>query len=250
MERSEWPAEIPDTEEQKRVAIENLVEGEPDALFLLSGISEVVDTKTQEKKYKPGSYADVDWNGYMTGGKGRALAVAELAKYFPEATVAANSNTFNVHDSQAPTDADVMAEYLEKKGVETERIIKQDQSTTTFTELIELIKYISEHQWKHVAVVAGETQKPRAMEMFRQISTLQDPAGAWKDPVFRKALEVFKQLQPKITFVAAESVLPIRDKRYANIIAQARETETWKTREALDKKAVDDLVGGRYWKNS
>src|SRR3972149_6100479 len=119
-------------------AIERLCEGQPDALYLLSGVSEITDPKTGEKSYKPGSYKDVDWNGYMTGGKGRALAIVELAKYFPDAAVAVNSNTFNVHDSEAPTDAEVMAEYVERKGVPPKKIMQQDRSTTTFTELIEL----------------------------------------------------------------------------------------------------------------
>lgn len=234
-------------ESEKRAELEHLCEGAPDAIYLLSGISEITNPETQEKKYKPGSYADVDWNGYMTGGKARALAVVELAKTFPEANVAVNSNTFNVRNPEAPTDAEVMAEYVERKGVEPERVLKQDRSTTTFTELIELIKYIADYNWQHPVVVAGETQKARAEEMLRQIATLQDPAGAWKDPEFREALEKVQQTSPKITIVSSEDILPLRDERYAKVIAQAKETETWKVREKLDKGAVEDLRQGRYW---
>lgn len=235
-------------EEEKRAHLERLCEGPPEAIYLLSGVSEVQDVRSQEKKYKPGSYADVDWKGYMTGGKARALASIELAKYFPNATVAVNSNTFQTRNPEAPTDADVMAEYVERKGVQPERILKQDRSTTTFTELIELVKYIAEHEWQHVAVVAGETQKPRAEEMLRQIATLQDPEGAWQDPAFQAALEKVQQLGPKIVVVSSEDVLPLRDERYAEVIAQARETETWKVREKLDQGAVEDLRAGRYWR--
>ncbi len=234
-------------EEEKRIKLEELCEGEPDALYLLSGVSEVPKPGSDEKKYKPGSFADVDWNGYMTGGKARALAVAELAEHFPEAVVAVNSNTFNVRSPEAPTDAEVMAGYLERKGVDPERILSQDRSTTTFTELIELVKYIAKEGWEHSIVVAGETQRPRAEEMLRQIETLQDPAGAWKDPEFRAALKKLKEIQPKITFVNAEDVLPIRDVRYGKLIDAARQTETWKKREKLDQGAVEDLRAGRYW---
>lgn len=230
-------------------AIELLCGGKPDVLYLLSGVSEIIDPETGQKTYKPGSYKDVDWNGYMTGGKGRALAITELAKRFPDAKVAVNSNTFNIHNPEAPTDAEVMAEYVERIGIPPEKIIKQDRSTTTFTELIELVKYIAEHQWGHAVVVAGETQKPRAEEMFRQIATLRDPAGAWEDPEFRAALEDIKVINPKITFVSAEDVLPFRDERYEKVIAEARNTETWQIREALDEKAVKDLETGKYWKN-
>ena len=232
----------------KKEAIERLCDGEPDALYLLSGVSEITDSETGQKKYKPGSYEDVDWNGYMTGGKGRALAVVELAEHFPDAVVAVNSNTFNIHNPEAPTDAEVMAEYVERNGVPPEKIMSQDRSTTTFTELIELVKYMAEHRWKHVVVVAGETQKPRAEEMFSQIETLHDPEGAWKDPEFQAALEEIKSTNPKITFVSAEDVLPFRDERYTKVISDARNTKTWKIRENLDKQALEQLKNGTYWK--
>lgn len=235
------------TEEEKRAKLESLCEGEPNALYLLSGISEVTNPGTGEKKYKPGSWADVDWNGYMTGGKARALAVAELAEHFPEATVAVNSNTFNIRNAEAPTDAEVMADYLERKGVDPDRMVKQDRSTTTFTELIELVKYIAKEGWEHPVVVAGETQRPRAEEMLRQIETLHDPAGAWQDPEFRAALKKVKEIHAKITFVNAEDVLPIRDERYGPLIEAARQSETWKIREKLDQGALKDLKAGRYW---
>ena len=230
-------------------SFELLCEGQPDVLYLLSGISEITDPETGKKSYKPGSYKDVDWKGYMTGGKARALAIVELAKRFPDAMVAVNSNTFNVRDSEAATDAEVMTEYIERKGVSQDRIIQQDRSTTTFTELVELVKYLAQNQFKHAVVVAGETQKPRTEEMFRQIATLQDPAGAWKDPEFRAALEEIKTTKPKVTFVSSEDVLPLRDERYNQVIAAAKDTETWKIREAQDKKALEDLQTGKYWKN-
>lgn len=236
------------TEDQE--TIERLCEGEPDALFLLSGISEITDSNTGEKRYKPGSYKDVDWKGHMTGGKARALAVAELAKRFPNAVAAVNSNTFNTHDPKAPTDAEVMTEYLIRMSVPAEKIIKQDRSTTTFTEMIELVKYIAQYRWKHPVVVAGETQKARAEEMFRRIETLRDPDGAWTDSDFRASLEEIKGINPKVTFVSAEDVLPFRDERYARVISEARNTQTWEIREDLDKKAFEDLRTGRYWKNT
>lgn len=243
------PRSTSEAELQKRETLEALCSGVPDALFLLSGVSEVIDSKTKEKKYKPGSYADVDWKGFMTGGKARALALVELAKHFPEAVVAVNSNTFNIHDPLAPTDAEVMAEFVKRKGVEMGRVLMQDQSTTTFTELIELLRYVAKYEWKHPVVVAGESQKLRAEEMFRQLDTLQDPDGAWRDPEFREALEKAKNLGTVVTFVSSEDVLPIRDPRYSELISAARNTDTWRNRENMDRKAFDDLAGGRYWKD-
>jgi len=49
--------------------------------------------------------------------------------------------------------------------------------------------------------------------------------------------------------VAAEDILPIRNERYARLIEEARNTENWKIRAKLNRKAVDDLINDRYWKN-
>ncbi|MEX1058991.1 MAG: ElyC/SanA/YdcF family protein [Candidatus Saccharimonadales bacterium] len=234
-------------EAEKRQAIEALCQGKPDALYLLSGISEIIDSETGEKGYKPGSYADVDWNDLMTGGKARALAIVELAQYFPEAVVAVNSSTFKVKDPTAPTDAEVMAEYVARQGVPYERIILQDKSTTTFTELIELVKCMAKYDWRHVVVIAGETQKGRTQLMLEQIASLQDPAGAWEEPEFRTALERVGEPKLKVNVVSSEDILPIRDGRYAKLIAAARNTGIWQKREQRDREAVEDLKAGSYW---
>lgn len=233
--------------QEKLQKLTELCGGIPDALYLHSGVTEITE-KDGEKKYKPGSYSDVDWKGFLSGGKGRALALVELATCFPNATIALNSNTYNINDPEAPTDAEVMAEYVTSKGINPERILEQDRSTTTFTELIELIKYIAKHDWKHPVVVAGGFQIPRASEMLKQIETLRDPAGEWKDPEFRMALEKIKETKPKITFVSAEDVLPLRNSRYTDLIEKAKKTETWKIRENLDNKAIEQLKAGTYWK--
>lgn len=233
--------------DEKRRQLMTLCHGEPDAIYLLSGISEVIIPKSGKKIYKPGSYVNVDWNGFMHPGKARALAAATLAEYFPQATVAVNSNTFNKRNPEAPTDAEVMAEFLEQKGVDPGRIVRQDRSTTTFTELIELVKATANYNWQHLVVVAGATQQMRAQEMLRQIETLHDPSGAWEDPEFRAALEKLRGSQPNITIVAAEDILPIRGERYAGLIAAARETEAWKAQAELERGAVEQLRAGKYW---
>ncbi len=248
MYEPERPSSKNELEAKKREEIERLCEGTPEALYILSGITEKIDPKSGQKSYRPGSYADVDWKGFLSGSKARALAAVELAKYFPDTIIAVNSNTYNINDSSAPTDATVMSEYIENKGVNPERIIRQDKSISTFTELIELIKYIHKHAWNHVVVVTNEFQIPRAKEMLKQIETLKDPASAWQDPVFRAAVEYLKATSPKITFVSAEDILPLRDARYAALIKEAKTTETWKRREAVEEKAVTQLRGGNYWK--
>ncbi|HLG90748.1 MAG TPA: ElyC/SanA/YdcF family protein [Candidatus Saccharimonadales bacterium] len=143
-----------------------------------------------------------------------------------------------------------MAEYVARQGVQPERVILQDKSTTTFTELIELVKYMAQYDWQHVVVVAGETQKGRAQLMLEQLATLQDKDAAWKEPEFRAALERVGEPKLKVTIVSSEDILPIRDGRYARLIAAAKSSETWKKRELMDHQAVADLRSGRYWKNS
>ncbi len=231
-----------DLEKNKRDQLEKLCEGVPDAIYILNAV-----TKT-ENGYKVGSYADADWKGFLSGGKPKALAGLELAEQFPDATVAVNSMTFKISDQEAPTDAQVMADYLEQQGLSSERVVMQTNSQNTFEELVELIKSIQKYGWQHVAVVATETQKPRTIEMLRQIETLVDPRGASKEPVFREALEYLKDHTPKITVVSSEDILPIRSSAYKAVIEKARETDLWKTRQALDEQALRQLREGTYWK--
>lgn len=239
-----------DNFEIKRKEYEKLCEGVPDAIYILSNVTEKTNPKTGKKYYKPDAYNDVDWNGNTYGsGKAKALVTVELSECFPEAVVAVNSKTYSINDPEAPSDAEVMAEYIARKGVDGEKIIKQDRSSTTFTELIELIKYIAKYKWRHPVIITSDLQILRAKEMLNQIETLEDPAGASTDTEFRSALVEIKNINPKITFISADRVLHLRDPRYAEIITEARKSESWKHAEKVQENAVNQLKQGLYWKN-
>lgn len=232
--------------ESKRSRLEKICNGKPDALYLLSGISRVIRA-SGEAIYKPGGWDDIDWKGFMSPGKAKALALLELAEAFPDATIVVNSNTFNTQDPQAPTDVEVMAKYLERMGIDRSRMITQDKSTTTLREIMELIVMcFNQNDWSHVVVVAGETQLPPAKKMLERIETIQDHGGTWRDPAYQTALEKIGEIRPRITFVSAEGVLPIRNNRYQALISLARETKNWKKRENRDRDTLKRLEDGSF----
>jgi len=60
------------------------------------------------------------------------------------------------------------------------------------------VKYVTEHEWNHPVIIAGETQKPRTIEMLKRIATLKDPDGFWKEKDFREALKKRKKLSQRL----------------------------------------------------
>ena len=107
----------------KRQEYEKLCEGVPDVFYVLSGGIVSVDIK-EEKKFRSGSYADLDNHDFLSGGKGRSIATAELINYFPEVAVVTNSYILN----NEPTHAKVMAHEIRHTGVgESKKIFLQEK---------------------------------------------------------------------------------------------------------------------------
>ena len=228
----------------KRAEYERLCEGEPNAFYILSGGILLGGTE-ENPRYRSNVYSELDYHGYLGGGKARSIAAAEMAKYLPGAKVIANSWVSKDTDS----DAKVMAREIEHMGIQKERIILQENSYSTFTEMIELLKIIEKNNWHHVAVVTNEFQIPRAKAMLERMDTLHDPNGAWQDPEFQKSLKKMKEKSVKIVFVSAEEVLPIRSKHYTRIVEEAKTSDAWKKRVEVEMRGVKQLEDELYWKN-
>jgi hypothetical protein len=232
--------------EKERREIERLCEGEPEAISILSGGIAKRDRGGENIRYTSGAYKDPDVAGLLSGGKARVIAAAEITHFYPQATVITNSKVYE----NAPSDARIMEQELERYGVPSTRILLQENSYSTFTELIELVKYVAENGWHHVAVVTNEFQIPRAQEFLRQIDTLRDPYGASEDPVFRAAIPAYHALKPKIVFVPAEAVLPLRDEHYQGVIDRAKASPEWEERVKREVSGLQKLQAGTYWKEA
>lgn len=254
METSEGRLNYSRETETKEKIYERFCEGRPNAFYILSGgITKV--KLDDEVKWRSGSYADLDPHGLASGGKARVLATAELEQYFPQSVIVTNSH----YEKEAPTHAEVASQELVHYGVPQERIILHPESNSTFTELTDLVRMVVDKNWQHVAVVTNEFQIPRAEEMLRQI-LVEEELEQQKEKIktiYTEALSnfkrenreyilKFKQNKTKITFVAAENVLPHRDKKYLSLIEKARETDAYKKRVETERQAVEQLKAGVY----
>ncbi len=227
----------------KRDAFERLCVGRPDAVIILA--RDIVKNEATSRM-QSGSYGNVDIHGMMGGAKARTIAGAEMHKVFPDATIVANSWI----KTEPVSYARVTADELEKRGVDKNSIILQEQSYSTFTELIELIKLIVAHDWKHVSIVVNEFSIPRAKAMLEHIHELHDPNGYSRQPDVQQSLRAFKEMtDTKIVFVSAEEVLLATSTHYKKTITEARQLPQWQVTMEREEAAAQQVRDGKYWQN-
>lgn len=226
------------TEDQEKSFYE-LFDGQPEAVFILSGdIKFKPNASTTEKSvYSSTAYSDSDAFGLL-GGKSRVIAAAEIGKRFSDSLLIANSRSSN---PEKPTHASVIASELCKYGIPEKRIIQQTESTTTVAEIVALIKLIRQNGWHNVAVVSNEYHLPRAQIFWEKINTMDID-----DPELKEAIAYCHQEKIKINFIPAETILPYRDKRYSQLITEMKKTEVYQKRLENERIGVQRIERGEY----
>lgn len=213
-------------------------------LYILS--SSIIKKRSPERP-TTGSYGDKNLHGTMNGGKARIVAAKELKNSFPNSSVVVTTFIQN----EGPVSwAKLALEYLEGSGIDKEKIIVQEKSYSTFTELVELIRLIVEKEWKNVAIITNEFQIPRASAMLKHINDLHDPNGYWQKTEVQEALIKFKEMRDvKVNFVSTEKVLPFIDNRYEKIINDAKKSPEWEETVQRENEGARQINSGEYWKN-
>ncbi|MDP1760341.1 MAG: ElyC/SanA/YdcF family protein [Candidatus Woesebacteria bacterium] len=157
------------------VALRGLVEGTPDAFFIFAGAMTYDETKDE---YVTASFDTYDENSMLatgvplpSGGRDRVLATCEMHGVFPEAYFVAMSKT---RDGNKPTYASVTRKELLEKGVEDHRILLQDVSVDTVTELKETARLAIEREWSNVVLIVSRWQVPRAEALLNHIEDFAD----------------------------------------------------------------------------
>ncbi len=250
MEKSEFSNGSPEQiESNKRDLYEKLCEGEPNAIFVFGGAI-VMNEATGE--YKSGSYGDPDPHGLLAGSKARSIAAAELHEQFPDSKVVATSTIPSRNGEPEKPFAEVTAKELEHYGVESENIVEYPDPYSTFTELIGLMKLAVENKWEHLVVITNEAQVGRTKLLLERIGSIKNNnesyQKAWQDSDMVNEFEKYKELNPKVVVVAAESILPIRDERYSKLLEQVRNNELYRKRVESETKAEKDILDGTYGK--
>ncbi len=235
--------------ENKQLTCKELCGGVPDAIIILSGgiIPSNQAKRDGRPAFKSPSYSeeyvltDPVTNGeirLITGGKARIISAAELARVFPNTIIVTTSAV----DSNEPTHAAVMERELVDLGVLPNRILKEEVSWDTFSEMAEMVKMADSKGWWRLAVITNGYHVPRAQEMFNQAPSL---ISEEVDPDFHNALDrIEKGL--KVVFVSAEDILPLRHRSYQIVIEAVKSSQPYSKRLEAEAKGLSDLNAGRY----
>ena len=212
----------------------------PEAIFILSGGTEY----NKSQGYHSPSYTEVDFTGLVSGGKYRVIAAAEIAKYFDKIKLVTTGKLVThgqINKKNFPSDARVMADELLSLGVQKNRIILEEDSTSTSGELLEMIKLAWHKGWKRVSVLSSGWHIPRIKLMYDQLEKIE---GAC-DRSEIKIIKAFKN-KSEVRFISAEEVIENKSDYYKKLVGKFLKSDDLKKRLALEQKGICDILAGKY----
>src|SRR3989344_5917915 len=210
--------------------------GVPDAFSLLgNGTKEVGNEEKGIKRWKTGSYADIGARVDINGSDGGMVEIRRLQReYFPEAKVVVNSYNAATPDGRWPEErhAEVAAAEFKATGAPEADIVVQDESFSTFTELLHTIRLAEENNWRNIVVFTNGAQvgRTRAMlehideqnaEYLRALINTPEKRERFKLDSFLKRCEVGAV---RVSVVAAEDALERMSERHAELVHRVKDT--------------------------
>ena len=194
----------------------------PDVIIVLSGGTVLYqDPKTGEKKYRSTTYNDHDSFGTL-GGYARVEATAILAKKYPKASVI----TTSCRDVGEVTHAEIIARELEALGVNRSRIILEEQSTNTESQIKESFEIAKKKDWQNIMIVSNEYHLPRVQAFTKNIH------------------------HPNITaqYIGAEKILTEKDSNFEAQFALIKKTNAYQERLIFEASGVEMIQNHIYGK--
>ncbi len=242
--------------------------GVPDAL---SFIPRRILPRAETGSMKQGGKDDYDIHGNAADSNMGLVAIRTLNKYFGDATLITNSYVKAIPEKNWPEErhAEVARAQLIKFGIPEykddahmeEKIISQDRSFSTLTELLENIRIFVENYekygWKHLVLIAHGTQTTsgtkigRIPAMIKMIDTVRDPADYrnTRDRI-QDALQKFHALESagkiKLSVISYEDVVERISKRHAMKVAEVKNSEKWMKTRSNDDDAAEAILKGTY----
>ncbi len=225
-----------------RGIVEAGLDGAPDVIFSFSGGIKQHDSA--ETGFRTLAYSDLSEHGLVTGSRTRVIATAEIAEVFPHLPIVTNS--FNRFDATEPTMASVVEKELVDRGIDSERILREERSFSTITQLIEMVRESNSHEWAKLVVVGNEWHFPRMEAMFNNLETVVRYADAEEDAKFKADLQKFRDRKVMVNFVASEAVMRAANDHYGTYLDAAEQTEGFSKSIAAEVKGLADLEAGVY----
>ena len=196
-----------------------------DVVVVLGGnIREVAPGKFKSTSFVEGPEKSI-------GGHSRTLAAAELykkgiSKNFLVSTGQTMVDELGIVDPTKPTESEVMMQEMVRYGIPPENIEKEEISTTTQTNAIEVMKILRERGYRKVGFLTSFWHLERSMEFFKTQHPEMDGI--------------------EITPLSSEDVIAQKSERHARIVDVVKNTSTMEERMANEKRGVDLLKSGKY----
>lgn len=190
----------------------------PDALVVFSA-GTVAYEETGQTRWRTTTYDDRDAFGTL-GGRDRVEAAALLAKKYPDAYLVTTSHCLG---RVTPSLAQVYAGELRNLDVAPERIIEEENSTTTGTAVQQVVQLARWKGWRHLLFVSSEWHLQRVIAFYEQ--TKSDSA---------------------VEFVSSESVLIENNLSFATQFAEIKKTAEYQKRIASEARGLEALRAGTY----
>ncbi|OGH47552.1 MAG: hypothetical protein A3A51_03130 [Candidatus Levybacteria bacterium RIFCSPLOWO2_01_FULL_39_10] len=262
------------TPEAKKTYYNEQLQGiSPQALFVLGGGNRLIVDSRGRESYKTSPYKGKFFPDKTGGAKARPIAAVELASFFPDAKVVTMSHRpSHLHQpgstadeiNKYPSFAQILSADIQRMGVDKERIAEVPQSTSTLSEIMEIIKLSAERRWQNVAVITNDYQIERSqsiLEMLKDEERLQALRSQleilfqtedeqrlfsqkWQD--FEGALSNFKQANTNIVLISAEDVLRKRSRHYGVLIDELVSLPGYINVSKQEKEMADKIAQGEY----
>lgn len=245
----------------------------PEAFFVLGGGNREITDSKGRKSHKTSPYKGKFFPEKTGGAKARPIAAVELSHYYPNAKIVTMShrpnNLFQLAEQETqpidyPSFASVLSDDIKRAGVDKDRIIEDPDSTSTLTEIIEVIKISAKNDWQNVAVITNDYQIERAQKILdilkddekrillqNQLQFLFKTGEEtdffnqqWRE--LERALSEFKTNSTRTVFVSAENVLRKRSPHYEVLINELIELNGYKNVVEQERIGNERIEEGKY----
>lgn len=205
----------------------------PEALFSFSG---GIEKNPNTGRYKTTTFTHFGEHGQVTGGRTRAIATAEVARVFPDLKIVTTSHYYK----DEPSHASVIAEELIRRGVEEERISLEEESMSTITQLVEMIKTAVKNNWREIVAITNGYHLARMQEMYRQLGNL------YNEQEFQEALRKFQEMKGEVGFFSSDEILTSISGHWEDYFNKVKETPAYRATVEAEARGLKDLREGRY----
>lgn len=213
----------------------------PQAIFILSGGTEW----SKERGYYTLSYDEPDFTGLASGAHFRVVAAAEIAKCFPEIKIVPTGKLI-IHGIKEkehfPNDAKVIADELVAMGVDCNQIILEENSVSTLTELLEMIKMARVNNWSRLGIITSRWHVARVKMMYEKLETIEGLCTTEEVTMIKE----FKSSGAMVAIIAAEDITDEVSEEYRKTIQEVERRDSYKERLMSEQKGIEDLKAGRY----